>query len=86
MNTENGEKLEDKLTWVKFSGANWHPDGTGFYYSRLPEVSEENKFEAENKNSKFQDVGSDIVGADLVKCRSGAWADISAVGPAIAHP
>ena len=26
--------LPDRLQWVKFSGAAWRPDGTGFYYSR----------------------------------------------------
>lgn len=31
---ESGEKLEDRLEWVKFSGASW--DENGFYYSRYP--------------------------------------------------
>lgn len=53
LNVKTGETLDDKLSWVKFSGADWHPNGTGFYYSRLPEVTDENKFEAENKNSKL---------------------------------
>ena len=30
----DGEDLADKVEWVKFSGASWDADGTGFYYSR----------------------------------------------------
>ncbi len=31
---EDGEDLEDTVEWVKFSGASWDGDNTGFYYSR----------------------------------------------------
>ncbi|MBX2980945.1 MAG: S9 family peptidase [Flavobacteriales bacterium] len=34
-------KLDDKLEWVKFSGASWYKDG--FFYSRFPEVKEGSK-------------------------------------------
>jgi len=34
---ETGEDLADQLLWVKFSGAAWRPDGSGFYYSRYDE-------------------------------------------------
>ena len=68
MNLETGEKLKDKLSWVKFSGADWHPNGDGFYYSRLPEVNDENKFEAENKNSKlyFHKIGDNQSNDQLI--------------------
>ncbi len=33
---EDGTVLEDTLEWVKFSGASWLPDGSGFLYSRFP--------------------------------------------------
>lgn len=35
MEIETKKELDDKLSWVKFSGANWTEDG--FYYSRMPE-------------------------------------------------
>ena len=47
-----GEKLADKVEWVKFSGLSWAKDGSGFYYSRYPETSAEEKFTALNKNQK----------------------------------
>ncbi|MBP3483267.1 MAG: S9 family peptidase [Alistipes sp.] len=33
MDAENKKLLDDKIEWVKFSGATWAPDGKGFYYS-----------------------------------------------------
>ncbi len=32
-----GQDLPDELKWVKFSGASWLPDGSGFFYGRFPE-------------------------------------------------
>lgn len=29
-----GQDLDDHLKWIKFSGAAWLPDGSGFYYGR----------------------------------------------------
>ena len=37
MNIETGEVLEDELKWVKFSGASWENDDSGFYYRRYEE-------------------------------------------------
>ncbi|HYF35855.1 MAG TPA: prolyl oligopeptidase family serine peptidase, partial [Prosthecobacter sp.] len=31
-----GKDREDLIEWVKFSGASWAKDGSGFYYSRYP--------------------------------------------------
>jgi prolyl oligopeptidase len=36
-NVDTGEDLPDQLKWVKFSGASWTKDGSGFYYSRFDE-------------------------------------------------
>lgn len=35
-----GEDLPDLVKWVKFSGASWLPDGSGFYYSRYDEPAD----------------------------------------------
>ena len=32
-----GKDLDDHLRWIKFSGAEWIPDGQGFFYGRYPE-------------------------------------------------
>jgi len=44
---ESGEKLEDRLEWVKFSGASW--DDNGFYYSRYPEPEPGMELSANNQ-------------------------------------
>ena len=31
------QDLPDRLKWIKFSGAEWPPDGRGFFYGRFPE-------------------------------------------------
>ncbi len=36
-----GKDLADRLAWVKFSGASWAHDGSGFYYSRYPKPASE---------------------------------------------
>lgn len=36
LDVETGERLPDRLEWVKFSGASWDAEGAGFYYSRYP--------------------------------------------------
>ncbi len=37
---DTGKDLEDRIKWVKFSGAAWTHDGKGFFYSRYPEPKE----------------------------------------------
>jgi len=51
MNAETGEKLEDELKWIKFSGMSWKDDG--FYYSRYDEPNEGEALKGENVNSKI---------------------------------
>lgn len=45
-----GELLDDKISWVKFSGISWA--GEGFYYSRFPEPSSGEKLSGENEHHK----------------------------------
>jgi prolyl oligopeptidase len=37
MDVATGEMLEDTVEWARFTTIAWHPDGSGFYYSRFPE-------------------------------------------------
>jgi len=56
-----GEDLPDVLRWVKFSGASWLKDGSGFYYSRFDEPKSGQEFQALNHFQKvyFHKVGTD---------------------------
>jgi prolyl oligopeptidase len=47
---ETGEALDDELEWLKFTGLAWAADGSGFYYSRYPATTAEEKFQALNLN------------------------------------
>ncbi|MFO0799609.1 MAG: prolyl oligopeptidase family serine peptidase [Gemmataceae bacterium] len=50
LDVATGKLLDDKLEWVKFSGASWTLDGKGFYYSRFPEPQKDAAFQALNEN------------------------------------
>ena len=57
----SGQDLADHLRWVKFSGAEWLPDSSGFYYSRYPEPEEGSEMESVNENHSlwFHRLGTD---------------------------
>ena len=44
---ESNTLLDEKLEWVKFSGASWYKDG--FYYSRYPKPAPGTELSADNK-------------------------------------
>lgn len=48
-----GKDLNDHLKWVKFSGAAWTKDGSGFFYSRYDEPNEKTKLEDVNYFQKL---------------------------------
>ncbi len=48
-----GEDREDHLKWIKFSGATWAEDGSGFWYARYDEPTDENALKAVNKFQKL---------------------------------
>lgn len=48
----SGRDLPETLTRVKFSGAAWKPDGTGFYYNRYDVPTGRDSLQAANQNPK----------------------------------
>ena len=48
-----GVDTDDRLQWVKFSGASWSHDHQGFFYSRYDEPDETTKLEAVNYYQKL---------------------------------
>ncbi|WP_404862551.1 prolyl oligopeptidase family protein [Georhizobium sp. MAB10] len=61
MDTSTGEMLDDKVEWARFTTIAWHPDGSGFYYSRFPEPEEGAAFSTsiEGHAVYFHRLGSD---------------------------
>ncbi|MFM9433153.1 prolyl oligopeptidase [Janthinobacterium sp. CG_23.3] len=57
---DTGKDLDDELKWVKFSGASWTKDGSGFFYSRYDAPQEATKLADINYFQKlyFHQVGT----------------------------
>jgi prolyl oligopeptidase len=49
----SGLDREDLLRWIKFSAASWAADGSGFYYSRFDEPTEDKRFTGINYYQKL---------------------------------
>ncbi|QEG43400.1 Prolyl endopeptidase precursor [Roseimaritima ulvae] len=49
----SGEDLDDEVKWVKFSGAAWNADGSGFYYGRYQAPAEGEELTGTNYNQKL---------------------------------
>ena len=52
-NVETGDDLPDTIEWVKFSGASWTPDRTGFFYSRYDAPKADEQFQEANYFQKL---------------------------------
>lgn len=50
---DTGKDLSDDLKWIKFSGASWMPDGSGFFYSRYDTPPAGHELQAVVKNQKL---------------------------------
>ncbi|WP_083005153.1 prolyl oligopeptidase family serine peptidase [Halomonas sp. GT] len=46
MDTSTKEILDDSVEWARFTTIAWHPNGSGFYYSRFPEPASDADFSA----------------------------------------
>ena len=53
-----GKDLSDHLKWIKFSSAEWSPDGKGFYYGRFPEPKPGDDLKGANFYQKLIITGS----------------------------
>ncbi|MFZ9718757.1 MAG: prolyl oligopeptidase family serine peptidase [Chitinophagaceae bacterium] len=51
METATGKLLNDKISWIKFSGISWKGD-EGFYYSRYPQPDASTKLSKQNQFHK----------------------------------
>lgn len=68
---DTGNDRPDRLQWIKFSGASWAPDGSGFYYSRYaaPEKGRELQAVVKNQRVFFHRLGSPQAEDSLVYAR-----------------
>ena len=55
-----GKDLDDVVKWVKFSGASWAKDGSGFFYSRFDEPKSGDALKGKNEFQKlyFHKIGT----------------------------
>ena len=50
---DSGKVLDDKIEWVKYSGATWTRDNKGFFYSRYDPPAEGEEFQGLNVNQRL---------------------------------
>lgn len=52
-NVETGEDTADHIQWIKFSGAEWRKDGSGFYYCGYDKPDDKTLYQDANCNQKI---------------------------------
>ena len=52
LDTQTQQHTGGELKWIKFSGASWLPDGSGFVYARYEKPDEGDAFQAANRNQR----------------------------------
>jgi len=52
-NVDTGKDLPDVLKWIKFAGASWLKDGSGFFYSRYDQPNSATMMQAANYYQKL---------------------------------
>jgi prolyl oligopeptidase len=64
----NGEDLDDRLPWSKFSSATWTHDDAGFFYGRFPEPPPDAAYDAPNRDMelRYHRLGTDPADDPLV--------------------
>lgn len=55
---ETGKDRPDVLDWIKFSGASWKKDGSGFFYSRYDRPDEKLRSQVYNHKLFFHQLGT----------------------------
>src|SRR6266446_5206554 len=55
---ETGKDRQDVLDWIKFSGASWKKDGSGFFYSRYDKPDEKLRSQVYNHKLFFHQLGT----------------------------
>ena len=48
----SGKDLSDELTYLKFTGVAWDPEGEGFFYAKYPAPDPNDQFQSLNKDMK----------------------------------
>jgi prolyl oligopeptidase len=65
---DTGKDRADLIKWVKFSTAEWTPDGTGFFYGRFPEPKPGQDLKGANYDEKvfYHRLGTDQADDSLI--------------------
>ena len=63
-----GKDYPDHLRWIKFSGAEWSSDATGFFYGRFPEPDSSESLKSANYHHRvyFHRLGTDQASDQLI--------------------